>query len=133
MKLYVEDVIGVTFAHCSLLEKWISLPTHKALVAVKENGDVVGFAATRESVTLDKTGYRLAPLLTDCGDIARLLVLKLVSSNQKFSIRILNAEAKKMANEMKGKKYEDTVRMYTRGEIPIKKEKYFGVFGAPVG
>ncbi len=73
-----------------ILEKWITLPTHtSALVAVNENGDIVGFAAIRESLTLDKTGYRLAPLLADSGDIARNLLLDLakkVVPEQKFVI-----------------------------------------------
>ena len=134
LRLYVEDVMGLTFAQSGLLEKFISLPTHKALVAVRENGDIVGFSAIRESINLDETGYRLAPVMADSGDIARLLLLmfaKEVKSDRKFFIHVpsgANPEAKKIEIEVKGKKYVDLVRMYTKCELPIKKEKYFGVF-----
>ena len=70
LKLYTEDVIGVKFDRPGLLEKWITLPTHTALVAVNDNGDVVGFANIRETINLKEDGYRLGPLLADNGDIA---------------------------------------------------------------
>ncbi len=126
-------MIGLKFARSDLLQNWISLPTHKALVAV-QNGDIVGFGTIRESINLEVDGYRLAPLLADSGDVARLLLFKLakeVSSDQKFAIYVpseINAEAKKIEEEVNGTKYMDVVRMYTKGELPIKKEKYFGLF-----
>ena len=134
LKLYTEDVIGVKFDRPGLLEKWITLPTHTALVAVNDNGDVVGFATIRETINLNKDGYRLGPLLADNGDIARYLLLKLakgVNVAQKFVIFILyetNAEAKKILDELKKDHYADVVRMYTGDEPPLKKEKYFGTF-----
>ena len=132
LKLYTEDVIGVKFDRPGLLEKWITLPTHTALVAVNDNGDVVGFATIRETINLNEDGYRLGPLLADTGDIARFLLLKLakgVDIAQKFGIFILyetNAEAKKILDELKKEHYADVVRMYTGDEPPLKKEKYFG-------
>ncbi len=138
LKLYVEDVIGITFARNGLLERWITLPMDTALVAVKENGDVVGFAAVRKSLTLDKTGYRLAPLLADSGDIVRNLLLDLatrVHPEQKFEIFLtsgINDAAKSIRSEVKGMKYMDLVRMYTKGEPSIKKVKYFGTFSPAI-
>ena len=76
LKFYVEDVMGFTFAQNDLLEKWITLPTHKALVAV-QNGDIAGFCTLKECINLEGDGYQLAPLLADSGDIARLLLFKL--------------------------------------------------------
>lgn len=136
LRLYTEDVIGFTFAQPGLLEKWITLPTHTAVVALNDSGDIVGFAASRESINCKKDGYRLAPILADTGDIARLMLLKLakaVDSTQKFGIYVpygINHEAKKIGDEVKGERYMDVVRMYTGGELPMKKEKYFGVFSA---
>ena len=136
LKLYTEDVIGLTFAQPGLLEKWITLPTHTAIVAVNDGGDIVGFAAIRESINCKEDGYRLAPVLADTGNIARLLLLKLakaVDSTQKFGIYLpygINSEAKKIGDEVKGINYMEVIRMYTGGELPMKKEKYFGVFSA---
>ena len=134
LKLYVEDVIGFKFARAGILEKWITLPTHTAIVAVNDNGDVVGFATIRETINVREDGYRLAPVLANNGNIARFLLLKLakgVESIQKFVIQILyeiNVEAKRIVDEVKGEHKSDGIRMYTGGELPIKKEKYFGVF-----
>ena len=134
LKLYTEDVIGVKFDRPGLLEKWITLPTHTALAAVNDNGDVVGFGTIRETINFQEDGYRLGPLLADNGDIARFLLLKLaqgVNLALKFVIFILyetNAEAKKILNELKKDHYADVVRMYTGDEPPLKKEKYFGTF-----
>ena len=134
LKLYVEDVIGFKFARAGILEKWITLPTHTAIVAVNDNGDVVGFATIRETINVREDGYRLAPVLADNGNIARFLLLKLakgVESIQTFVIQIpyeINVEAKRIVDEVKGEHKSDTIRMYTGGELPIKKEKYFGVF-----
>lgn len=134
LRLYTEDVLGITFAQAGLLEKYITLPTHTAVVAVSGSGNVVGFAAIRECVNCEEKGYRLAPVLADTGGIARLLLLELAKTvhlNQKFCIVVLhgiNPEAKKIVDEVKGEKIVDLVRMYTGGEQPIKKEKYFGEF-----
>ena len=135
VKLYTEDVIGVIFDRSELLEKWITLSTHTALVAVNDNGDVVGFATIRETINLKEDGYRLAPLLADNGDIARFLILKLakgVDSTQKIGIYVpeINAESMKIVNEVKGQHHNNLVRMYTGEEVPLKKEKYFGAFSA---
>ena len=88
----------------------------------------------------EKDGYRLGPLLADTGDIARLLVLDLankVEMTQKFSICLLdavNTEADKMNSELgwlnEGCSDLTLVRMYTGGELPARKEKYFGLYGA---
>ncbi len=105
-------------------------------MAVKENGDIIGFAAFKESLALDKTGYRLAPLLADSGDIARNLLLKLaneVHSEQKFAICLtssINDVAMTIGSEVNRTKIIDLVRMYTKGEPPIKKMKCFGTFSA---
>lgn len=139
LRQYVEDVMGLTFNQPGLLEKWISLPTHKAIVALSKSRDIVGFVTARETITFDETGYRIAPLLADSGHIARFMLLKLakgVSANQKFPIYIpsaeTNGEAVAIVQEVKGQKYMDLVRMYTKGELPIKKEKYFGVFSSEI-
>ena len=134
LKLYTEDVIGFTFDRSNILESWISLPTHTSLAAVKENGDIVGFATIRESITLDETGYRLAPLLADSSYIARVLLLQLakkVSPKQKFRLSIpaeINPDAQKIAEEVKGRCVDINVRMYTKYELPVNREKYFGMF-----
>ena len=139
LKLYVEDVIGFTFARAGILEKWITLPTHTTLVAVNDNGDVVGFAAIRETINVREDGYRLAPVLADNGNIARFLLLKLakgVESIQKFVFQVpyeINFEAKRIVDEVKGKHKSDAIRMYTGSELPIKKEKYFGIFSDLTG
>ena len=137
LKLYTEDVIGFKFDRPELLEKWITLPTHTALVAVNDNGDVVGFATIRETINFKEDGYRLAPLLADNGDIARFLIIKLakrVDSTQKISINVpeINAESMKIVNEVKGQHHNNLVRMYTGGVVPLKKEKYFGTFSAEI-
>ena len=134
LKLYTEDVIGFTFAQPGLLEKWITLPTHTAIVAVNDGGDIVGFAAIREFINCKENGHRLAPVLADTGNITRLLLLKLakaVDSTQKFWTCVpceINSEAKKIGDEVKGINYMEVIRMYTGGELPMKKEKHFGVF-----
>jgi ribosomal-protein-alanine N-acetyltransferase len=134
LQLYTEDVIGIKFAQAGLLEKYITLPTHVAVVAVSRSGNIVGLAVIRECHNSEKQGYRLAPLLADTGDIARLLLLQLakkVDLSQKFNICVLdeiNPEAERIADEMKGEKITDLVRMYTGEDPPIKKEKYFGEF-----
>lgn len=134
LKLYIEDVIGFKFARAGILEKWITLPTHTAIVAVNNNGDIVGFATIRETINVREDGYHLAPLLADNGNIARFLLLKLakeVESTQKFVIYIpyeINFEAKRIVDEVKGEYKSNGIRMYTGDELPIKKEKYFGMF-----
>lgn len=131
VKLYAEDVLQITFYQAGLLEKYVTLSTHTAMVAADESGTVLGLAVIREC---KKEGYRLAPVLADTGDIARLLILELaktVQSNQSFIITVLdeiNPEAKIIAGEVEGDKIVDLVRMYTGGEQPIRKEKYFGAF-----
>ena len=134
VRLFIEDVMGFTFTHPGLLEKWISLPTHKALAAV-QNGNVVGVVAIRKCLSADYC-YRLGPLLADSGDLARLLLLKIakeVRSDEKFVLQIgseINAEAKKMVGEIEASEHVlDLVRMYTNDEPPIKKERYFCSFG----
>jgi GNAT superfamily N-acetyltransferase len=105
LRLYTEDVIGINFAQAGLLEKYVTLPTHVAVVAVSESGKIVGFAVIREC--RNNGEHRLAPLLADMGDIARLLLLQLaktVDSSQKFSVAVLdevNPEAKKITEERK--------------------------------
>ena len=143
LKLYTEDVIGFKFDRAELLEKWITLPTHTALAAVNDNGDVVGFATIRETINLKEDGYHLGPLLADNGDIARFLLLKLakgVDSTQNLVFRVIiipeiNTEALKIANEVKGDHNVGAiyVRMYTGDELPVKKEKYFGLFSFLTG
>ena len=64
-------MIGVKFDQPRLLEKWITLPTHTALVAVNDNGDVVGFATITETINLKEDGYHLPLLVADNGDIAQ--------------------------------------------------------------
>ena len=134
LKLYTEDVIGFTFDRSTVLEKWISLPTHTALAAVTESGDIVGFAAIRESILLDEVIYRLAPLLADSGHIARVLLLELaktVNPERRFILSVppeLNPEAQRIADEVKAVYHSINVRMYTKGDLPINKGKYFGIF-----
>lgn len=134
LKLYVEDVLGFTFTRSNLLEKWISLPTHIALGVVGESGKILGFGMIRELVSLDEAGYRLRPLFADTGNIARLLLLELarrVSPGQKFCTCVpseINEEAKIMKDELQMENVVDLVRMYTKAEPPIKKEKYFACF-----
>ena len=48
LQRYTEDVLGIAYSHSEFLKKWITLPTHTAVVAVNNNGDIVGFAAIRE-------------------------------------------------------------------------------------
>jgi GNAT superfamily N-acetyltransferase len=132
LRLYTEDVIGINFTQAGLLEKYVTLPTHVAVVAVSESGKIVGFAVMREC--RNNGEHRLAPLLADTGDIARLLLLQLaknVDQSQKFNgymMEEINPEAKKIAEEIKGEKITDLIRMYTGEDPPIRKEKYFGLF-----
>ena len=134
LKSYTEDIIGFTFDRPSLLEKWISLPTHTALAAVTETGDIVGFAAIRESILVDEVIYRLAPLLADSGHIARVLLVELaktVNPDRRFILSVLpelNPEAKMIVDEVAAVYHSINVRMYTKGVLPITKEKYFGTF-----
>ena len=137
-KLYVEDVIGITFAHPGVLEKWITLPTHTAMVAVDDNtGDIVGFVTFRETINLSQDGYILAPLLADNSAIAHFLLLtsaRVVESAQKFFTGLLhtNPFAKKIEAEVQTEWGYDTVRMYTKEELPMKNEKYFATFSPSI-
>ena len=79
-------MIGFKLDRPGLLEKWITLPTHTALVAVNDNGDVVGFATIRKTINLKEDDYHLAPLLADNGDIAVTKISQRSSLNSKFSI-----------------------------------------------
>jgi GNAT superfamily N-acetyltransferase len=130
LRLYTEDVIGIKFAQVGLLEKCITLQTHAAEVAVSRSGNIVGFAVIRECHNSEEKGYHLAPLLADTVDIARLLLLQLakkVDFSQKFITLVLdeiNHNANKIADEINGEKIVDLTRMYTGGDLPIKKEKY---------
>ena len=142
LKLYTEDVIGFKFDRPGLLEKWITLPTHTALAAVNDNGDVVGFGTIRETINLKEDGYLLAPLQADNIDIARFLLLKLakgVDSTQNLVFRVyipeINTEALEIVNEVKGDHNVGAIyiRMYTGDELPVKKEKYFGLFSFLIG
>ena len=136
LKSYTEDVIGFTFDRSSILEKWISLPTHTALAAVTESGDIVGFAAIREAILLGEVIYRLSPLLADNSHIARVLLKELaktVNPERRFMLSVppeLNPEAKTIAEEVKAVCHSIDVRMYTKGDLPINKGKYFGTFSA---
>jgi hypothetical protein len=131
LRLYIEDVIGIKFTQAGLLEKYVTLPTHIAVVAVSESGTIMGFAVIRECRNSEEQGYHLAPVLADTGNIARLLLLQLakkVDKNQKFRSVVLdetNSEAKTIADEVKGEKIEDFVCMYAGEELPIKKGKCF--------
>lgn len=134
LKLYAEDVVGFTFGRPGLLEKWITLPTHTAMVAIDDNtSDIVGFATFRETVNLSQDGYVLAPLLADNVDIACFLLLmsaRMVESTQKFFAGLLhtNTFTKKLETEVQTEWGFDTVRMYTKEELSIKTEKYFATF-----
>ena len=139
LKLYVEGVVGFTFARPELLHKWITLPTHMAVVATDTgSGDVVGFAAVRKIHRNDKTGtsgYNLGPLLADNAEIARTLLHILACKadpSQKFTIvfpgQEMNPACIQVKDEIKARSYIDLVRMYNGHKPPMKKEKCFAVF-----
>ncbi len=135
LKLYVENGIGVSFARPDFLDKWITLPSHTALVALNENQDIVGFGVIRETIAVDKNGYRLAPLLADSGDIARILLYTLakdVCPKQKFTIvaPAVNPEVKRIVTELNRDCVEKgiNIRMYTKADPPILAAKYFSLF-----
>ena len=134
LKEYTEKMIGFAFSHSDLLEKWITLPTHTALAAVDVSGDIVGFAAIRETIRIKKEGFILGPLIADIADIARLLLLRLASTveqAQQFTVTVpydTNPEALVIADEINGEKIQDYMRMYTGNKLPMKTEMCFGVF-----
>ena len=139
LKLYVEDAIGFTFVLPDLLQKWITLPTHTAMAATDTgSGAVVGFVAIRETMDCHKNGYNLAPLLADSASIARALLYAMASKinnlNHHFNVNIISQEfnpcAAEIRDEVKAKHCQDVVRMYTKHELPMKKEKNFSVFVA---
>ena len=135
LKLYTENVTGITFDHDDLLKTLITLPLHSAVVVVSNDGGIVGFACIRETVNFDEDGYRLGPLLADSGDIGRLLLLDLASRadvSKKFGIYFCdetNPDADKIKRELGASKVFTALRMYTGGEVPMKKERYFGLVG----
>ncbi len=140
LKSYVENVIGIAFARSDFLNLWITLPSHTALAALNESQDVVGFGVIRETITLDKNGYRLGPLLADSGDIARILLYTLakdVCPKQKFIIAApaeINPEANRIVTELNTDCVEEgvNIRMYTKADPPIIAAKYFSVFSGNI-
>ena len=133
LKLYTEGIIGITFDRDDFLKTLITLPLHVAVVAVSTDGGIVGFACIRETINFDEDGYRLGPLLANSGDIGRLLLLELANRadvSKKFGIFFCdetNPDANKIKCELGASKYFTVVRMYSGGEVPMKKEKYFGL------
>ena len=111
MKSYTEDIIGITFDRDDFLKTLITIPLHIAMVAVSNNGDVVGFAIIREVFDFDEDCYRVGPLLADSGDIGRLLLLELANKadvSKKFGIHLCdetNPDASKMKCELGASKY----------------------------
>ena len=58
---------------------------------------------------------------------------KAVDPSQKFHIGFphgANPDAANIRRELQTERCFDVVRMYTKEEIPIKKEKYFGIFSS---
>ena len=143
LKQYIEEVIGFTFFCPDLLEKWITLPTHSALAAVDDNGNIVGFASFRERLNTKKDTHRISPLFADNGVLARVLLLKLASKvnpEQSFGIPMITAlagsnihpETKLIADEVKGEILTDHLRMCNGSLPPFKADKCFGVFEGPI-
>ena len=133
LKLYIEDITDITFNRDDFLMTLITLPLHVAVVAVSTDGGIVGFACIREAIKFDENGYRLGPFLADSGDIGRLLLLELANRadvSKTFGIYLCdetNPDANKMKYELAASKCYTVLRMYTGGEVPMKKERYYGL------
>ena len=73
-----------------LVSRWVKLPGGRALLAVNEQGDVVGYGCRRPCITVPDH-HCIGPLYADTYDIASDLLLQLTRDIIGHRIRIITA------------------------------------------
>ena len=71
-----------------LMSRWMKIPGGRAVMAVSNHGDVVGYGCRRPTVTAANQHY-IGPLYADSYDIAASLLQQLTSDIVGQSIRMI--------------------------------------------
>jgi hypothetical protein len=124
-------------AHCfgprpEFLSAWIEGDGRDAMVMVGDDGEILGFAASRKT----SIGHRIGPVFCREAAQARALITTLarrVGGAVSVDIPLSNAEAVSLCAELGMVKSFETARIY-RGEVPkLPLTQVFGITSLELG